>query len=125
MPEEREMYKDLSAEDIFKILKQKIESLKDFEVEFEDSVADLSIHLDYDCKKNTYELNVAKFVNFKIAESKYGTINVPDDRIVGTGHVYSVEGGRKIVSIGESGTLITIARHSRALFFTSIRLRRR
>ncbi|MEM3414860.1 MAG: hypothetical protein QW575_04755 [Thermoproteota archaeon] len=121
MTEKEEVYKDLSAEEIFKILKQKIESFKEFRVTFESNTADLSIHIDYDCKKNRYELNVVKFVNMKIVDIKEGLINIPDERIVGLGHLYTLDTGAKNVALGTNGTLITIFRYHKTLYITGIK----
>jgi len=121
MTENVEKYTDLSAEEIFKILKQKIEGFKEFKIMFEDSTAELSIHIDYDFKKNRYELNVVKLVNLEVVDSEYGFINVPDNAIVGTGHLYTTDTGGKIISIGSSGTSIKVFRYFKTLYITGFK----
>jgi len=115
-----EEYVDLSIDEIFEILKRRIEGLKEFEVIFKDNNSELLIYIDYDYKKNRHELNVAKFVNMMHAGGKHGFVNVPDEEIVGTGHLYTTETGNKITSIGASGKTIKVFRHFRTLFFTDV-----
>jgi len=115
-----EEYVDLSAEEIFKILKQRIESSKEFNVLFKDNASELSIHIDYDCKKKRYELDVAKLINLEVVDSEYEHINIPDKGIVGTGHIYTPQFDTVIISVGASGKSIRIWRYDNTLYFSRI-----
>jgi hypothetical protein len=120
MSEIKEEYVDLTAEEILKILKQKIESGRDFNVTFRDNTNDLSIHVDYVLKKKAFEMHVVKVINLEPVDVAYGYINIPDRSIVGTGHIYTLTGDKDIVSIGASGKSVRIWRYDRTLFFSRI-----
>jgi len=118
MPKNVEEYTDLPVDKIFEILKNKIESRKEFAVLFRDSHSELSIYIDYYHTKNRYELHVAKFVDLFYAGGKHGYIYVPDNAIVGIGHLHTPRLG-SLTSIGANGMTIRVFRLHKTLYFTS------
>jgi len=115
-----EVYENLSAENVFSILKQKIESGKDFTVIFKDDSSILSIYIEYDYKKNRYELNVLRLIFTRTPDVKIGSINIPDYEVIGIGHLYTPKSSIKTLSVGVSGNVIKIWRLNNTLYFSKI-----
>lgn len=113
-------YVDLESKEILKILRQKIESSKDFSVVFRDNTNELSIHVDYVLKKKAFEIHVVKVINLEPVDVAYAYINVPDKSIVGVGHIYTLAVDKDIVSIGASGKSVKVWRYDNTLFFSRI-----
>jgi len=115
-----EVYDNLSAEKVFDILRQKIESGKDFTVIFKDDSSILSIYIEYDYKKNRCELNVLKLTYTKTPDVKSGNINIPDYEVIGIGRLYTPKSSIKTLSVGVSGNAIKIWRLNNTLYFSKI-----
>jgi hypothetical protein len=113
----REEYTNLSTEEIFEIFKKMIETAKEFELHFKDDNAKIGISITYNCDKRSYMLNVAKIVNDKIVDVKYGLINIPDEHIHGDGSLEIFSPNNREVRIGAIGNIIVIYRYSNMLIF--------
>jgi len=119
MPKNVEEYVDLPVDKIFEIVKNKIEGRKEFAVLFKDNRGELSIYIDYYHIKNRYELRVSRFINLLYAGGKYGYIYVPDNAIVGMGHLHTHRLGTPLTSIGANGMMIRVFRIHKTLYLTS------
>jgi hypothetical protein len=82
-----EVYENLSAKEIAKILKEKIEGRHLFKVKF---VSDIKMQIDiiYSVRRRQFTLSIERSIYGKLADKEEVNVNIPDQFIHGDGTIF-------------------------------------